>query len=223
MDRSKREALYVVALLACVVILVGCKGPDAKLPESDTTRIVSVTDKRAGLLEELDRRFQNPDVHFDLGQSYRNDGLWTQAEYHFEAALRFDPAKRPAQAAMVKLLTDSGHEAKASARAETYVKQLESSWKETLKLGNAFREEGVDEHALACYQQAVRLSPESPGPHKALGYYYLSKNNKEAAKEYFKQSFRLDPSQAAVAGELGLLGVAVRVPRDAENQTEKAG
>ena len=44
----------------------------------------------------------------------------------------------------------------------------------------------------------------------------MSKNEKDVAKEYFKRSFRLDPTQSQVAGELGRLGVIVRVPRDTE-------
>jgi hypothetical protein len=46
-----------------------------------------------------------------------------------------------------------------------------------------------------------------------MGYYYLSKNDKVRAKEYLVRSFQLDPNQPEVAGELGRLGVEVRIPQ----------
>ena len=216
MDRRKFKALGFAALLACAIGIFGCNGGNGKSSESGKSQVLSAAQNRAGLLTKLERRFENPDMHFALGQSYRRDGLWIQAEYHFETALRFDPLNRAAQAAMIRLLIDSGEQAKASICAKRYIKQVEYSWKETMKLGDALEQERVEEYALACYQQAVRLAPESPQGHKALGRYYLSKNDSDMAKEYFKQSFRLDPSQAEVAGELGRLGVVVSVPRNAE-------
>jgi len=217
----KREVL-VAGVLACVLLLAGCNGRSAKSPKGDIG-VAPSTDKKSRLINELDRKFENPDVHFELGQLYRGEGLWTQAEYHYETALRFDPANRAAQAALVRLLTDSGQKAEANALALRYIEQVGGLWRETLKLGNAFRKEQVDDYVLACYQQALRLSPESAEVHREMGYYYLSKNDKGAATEHFKESFRLDPRQADVAGELGLLGVAVRVHQEAEKEAEKPG
>ena len=64
--------------------------------------------------------------------------------------------------------------------------------------------------------QAIHLAPTSAKVHKQLGYYYLSKNDKVHAEEYFKRSFNLDPVQPEVAGELGRLGVEVRIPGKVE-------
>ena len=222
-DRFRREVLLIPALLVCVVCLLGCTDEQAQSPGGDIRRVTASADKRAGLFKQLDRKFQKPDVHYALGQSFRSDGLWTQAEYHFETALGFDPAHRATQAAITKLLQDSGRGAEADTRAKMYVAQIGDSWKETLKLGNAFHKEKVDKYALTCYQQAVRLSPESPAIYKDMGYYYLSKNEEEVAKDCFKQSFHLDPMQPEVAGELGRLGVEVRVPRKADDRSEKSG
>ena len=219
MDHIKRDALVLVAFLACAVMLVGCNEGNAASPGSDDVPAVTFTGKRAGMLTKLQGRFEDADLHFELGQSFREDGLWKKAEYHFETSLRFDPTHRAAQAAMTKLLIDNGQQGKASVCAERYINQADYSLKETMKLGKAFQAEGADEYAFACYQQAVRLSPDSPQGHKALGRYYLNKNDEELAKEYLKQSFRLDPSQAEVAAELGRLGVIVRIPRE----TDKAG
>jgi tetratricopeptide (TPR) repeat protein len=70
----------------------------------------------------------------------------------------------------------------------------------------------MDDYAYKCYTEALKATPDSPAVNKQLGYYYLNKNNKDKAKEYFIRSFQLDSNQADVAGELGRLGVAVRIP-----------
>jgi tetratricopeptide (TPR) repeat protein len=216
MDHSKRKALLVAALLASAAMLAGCNEGNANSPKTDQPEQVLYTGKRAGMLEKLDKNFQNSNVHFKLGRSYREDGLWTKAEYHFETATRFDPTNRAAQAALTKLLIVGGEKAKADLGAKRYIKQAAYSLKETMKLANAFMGEQLEEYAVACYQQAARIWPESPDGHRELGRYYLSKNDKDVAKEYFKRSFRLDPTQSQVAGELGRLGVIVRVARDTE-------
>jgi Flp pilus assembly protein TadD len=69
--------------------------------------------------------------------------------------------------------------------------------------------------------QALRLAPNSARVHRQLGYYYLSKNDKVRGEEYLKRSFQLDPVQPEVAGELGRLGVEVRIPRKTEKRTKK--
>ena len=216
MDHSKREVLFVAAILACAVMLAGCNEGNATSPKTDEPEPVVYIDKRAGMLQKLDKNFRNSDVHFELGRSYREDGLWTKAEYHFETATRFDPTNRAAQAALTKLLIVGGEKAKADLGAKRYIKQAAYSLKETMKLANAFTGERLEEYAVACYRQAVRIGPESPDGYRELGRYYLSKEDKDTAKEYFKRSFRLDPTQVQVAGELGRLGVIVRVPRDTE-------
>jgi len=217
MDRKKREALLAAVLLVFITAIVGCSGEQAGGLQSDT---LAGAAERVELHAKLQQHFESPDVHFELAQSYRKYGLWRQAKYHYESALRFDPINRGAQAAVVKILLDRGQQSQAAACAKQYIKQAEYSLQETMKLGRAFEQEGAGEYAFACYQQAVKLSPESPEGHKALGWYYLSKNNDDMAKECLKQSYRLDPSQAEVAGELGRLGVIVTLPRTAVSAGE---
>ncbi|KKK97910.1 hypothetical protein LCGC14_2648010, partial [marine sediment metagenome] len=68
---------------------------------------------------------------------------------------------------------------------------------------------------------ALHLAPNSAKIHRQIGYYYLSRNNKVRAKEYLVRSFQLNPNQPEVSGELGRLGVAVRIPRKTERSTKK--
>jgi len=164
----------------------------------------------------LDRRYENPEAHFELGQLYQAERLWSRAEWHYNIALSFAPTNRQAQAAMVKVFIGSGETAKAETYADVYMSQVAGSPSGSLRLGLAFQNQRLDEYALACYQRALRLAPISAEIHKQMGYYYLSKSDKVRAKEYLTRSFELDPGQPEVAGELGRLGVEVKIPQETE-------
>lgn len=218
--RTRGLGLVSFGLLVCVLLFAGCdffnrdKGPQeiAMTPEEE---------KKMELLESIDRKFDNAQAHYELGRTYQADGLWSQAESSFNTALRFDPGHRAAQAAMVKVLLDSGNTARGELYADIYMNQVGSSAAGSLRLGLAFQKEELDEYALACYRQAQRLAPSSAKIQRQIGYYYLSKNDKVLAKEYLMRSFELDPKQPEVAGELGRLGVAIEIPRKVEKNTKK--
>lgn len=99
--------------------------------------------------------------------------------------------------------------------------QAGTSASASLRLGQAFQKELMDEYAVACYQQALALAPNSAAIHRQIGYYYLSKGDRVRAEEYLKRSFAIDPYQAEVAGVLGRLGVVVQIPRKTEANTKK--
>jgi len=213
--------------LVCTLLLSGCnsiKNPLAKIGADKTTRVdelekTPVEQQKARLLKQIDRKFENPDAHFELGRLYQADGLWSQAENHYNTDLRFNPAHRKAQAAMVKLLIDSGNTDRARLYADIYMNQVASSATESLRLGLAFQKEQLDDYALTCYRQALHLAPNSAKVNRQIGYYYLSRLDKVRAQEYLTRSFQIDPRQPEVAGELGRLGVAVRIPRKTEKDT----
>jgi tetratricopeptide (TPR) repeat protein len=210
-----------LALLVCALLFSGCNSGKAKAPQVDEVKRTPAEEKKARLLRRVDRKFENSETHFELGQLYQADGLWSQAEHEYNIALRFDPAHRDAQAAMVKVLADSGDTAKSELSAEIYMNQASSSAAGSLRLALAFQKQGLDEYALACYRQALHLAPNSAKINRQIGYYYLSKNDKVRAQDYLTRSFQLNPNQPEVAGELGRLGVPVRIPRKTEKRTKK--
>lgn len=222
-------SLLIPACLVCALLLVGCpsqSGPaggkvttPAKVPVPDKIRATASDVRKDALLKELDSKFENPDVHFELGQLYQADGMWSKAEYHYNIALSFAPAHRPAQAAMAKMLQSSGNSARAKVAAELYINQVSGSAGESLKLGLAFAKQQLDDNALACYMQALNLAPNSARVNREIGYHYLRKNDLIRAKEYLVRSFQLDPRQPDVAGELGRLGVAVRIPQRTQTKS----
>jgi tetratricopeptide (TPR) repeat protein len=215
-------SLFVFALLFfCTMLLVGCNSQKAEVIGTGQVRSTPAEQKKDALLKKLDRKFENPNAHFELGQLYQAERAWLKTEYHYNVALGFDPTHREAQAAMVKLFFDSGDTAKAKTYADIYMNQVVGSASGSYRLGFGFQKQLLDEYAFDCYQQALHLAPNSAGVHRQLGYYYLSKNDKVRSEEYFKRSFQLDPLQPEVAGELGRLGVEVRIPRKTERRTKK--
>ncbi|MHC4074857.1 MAG: tetratricopeptide repeat protein [Planctomycetota bacterium] len=198
-----------LGLLACVLVVSGCT------PSKNTSN------KKADLLRQIDRRFENPQAHFELGRLYQADGLWAQAEQRYNIALSFDPAQRQAQAAMVKVLAASGDQTKSELTADIYINQVAASAGESLKLALGFQQQGLDDYALRCYKRALRLAPNSAKIHRQIGYYYLSRNQKNQARDYLCRSFNLDHNQPEVAGELGRLGVEIKIPRKRQTDTGK--
>ena len=216
-----KEKVLCLALLICPLLLGGCHKQKSNALKIDKANKTPAELKKAGLLRTLDRKFENSDAHFELGQLYHADGMWSKAQYHYNIALSFAPVHRPAQAAMVKVLLDSGDNAKAKVTADIYINQVSNSATESLKLGLAFQKQLLDNYALSCYQQALYLAPNSAKIHRQIGYYYLSKKDRVRATEYLSRSFQLDPRQAEVAGELGRLGVQVRIPQKTQKNTKK--
>jgi len=209
--------LFVLsAFVVGACVFVGCQ------PREDSQiNFASPAEKKAYLLRQLGKKFENPGVHFELGRLYQAEGEFDRAEYHYNVALGFDPAYRVVQAVMVKMLVDNGNAVDAQEYVDAYMSQASGSAMASLQLARAFANEGLDEYALAGYEQALRLGPDLPEVNKQVGYYYLGKADEDRAKEYLTRSFRLNPNQADVAGELGRLGVVVEVPQEPEEDVEK--
>ena len=202
------------------LLLSGC-GLFSKSKGVDEVELTPAEEEKSKLLKKIDRKFENPEAHFELGQLYQADGLWVQAENEYNITLSFDPAHRRAQAAMVKVLLDGGDTAKGELSAEIFMNQVSGSASGSRRLGVAFQKEQLDDYALACYRQALRLAPNSASIKRQIGYYFLSKGDEDRARDYLIQSFDLNPNQPEVAGELGRLGVPVRTPRKTEKDTKK--
>ena len=204
----KNPLFFVLSFLFLwTCIFSGCQPREKPDPS-----LMEASQRKAALLAQLDKKFENPDVHFELGQLYQAEGQWAKAEYHYNVALSFDPVHRASQAAMVKGLKSSGDTAKAQQYAKDYMNQVSGDAAALLGLAKEFDKQDLDEYALSCYQQALRVAPNSPEVNKQVGYYYLNKGDKAQAKEYLSRSFQLNPNQPDVAGELGRLGVVVKIP-----------
>ena len=206
--------LFFAVFSFFVSILTGC------VSSNNTGSVdappVSPDIRKAELLNAInnENKFNDPDAHYELGQIYHSEGQWSNAEWYYERAISFDPVYWPAKAAMVKLFIDNKEPAKAKTHADIYMNEVSNSADQSLKLASAFQNKGLNEYALAAYQQAMSIEPGSAKVHKQIGYYYLSRNDKVKAEEHFVLSYRFDSNQPEVARELGRLGVEIRIPQN---------
>lgn len=173
------------------------------------------------MLSELNRNFENPQVHYELARLHHKSQNWEKADYYYNLSLEFDPAFKPAQAGWVKMFVDRGDPSKAEQFASGYLRQAAISVTETLRLADAFEQVGLDEYALRALKQAIDAAPDSAEANKQIGMYYLRRGDATTAKPYLVRSFQLNSRQPDVAGELGRLGVVVEAPGEPAGRIEK--
>jgi len=223
-DRMKLIAM--VFLVAILLPFAGCNesNTDVKLkPPQQSGEIKRIENERqkAKLLRKIDSKFENPEAHYELARLYQADALWAKAEYHYNNTLSFEPSHKDAQAGMIKVLLSLGDTSRAEILADIYANQTGNSAADSLLLALAYQQQYLDEHALAMYNQALRLAPNSAKINRQIGYYYKSKGDNVQARNYLTRSYQLDPIQPEVAGELGRMGVVVRIPRKSSKGTKK--
>lgn len=196
-------------MLVAAVLVGGCQ---KQVQKADDFPLSSSDAKKAKLFRKIDKKFENPEAHYQLGKLYQVDGLWKKAESEYHITLGYDPVHWRAEAALVKTVLSAGDDARAAPLAKNYINQAGYSAKASLLLGEAFQKELLNGYAFSCYQQGLALEPDSAVFHKKIGYYYLSQRQTARAEDYLRQSFQIDPYQTEVARELGRMGVIVKIP-----------
>jgi len=205
---------------AASVFLAGCATTTTQSSVDATGTVPSERSERE-LLADVQRRFENPQAHYELGRVYARSGQWTKAEYHYNVALGFDPALRAAQAGVVRMFIDQGQNAKAEQYASSYINWISTNERELLRLAWEFEKVNLDDHAMRCFRQALAVAPDSAEVNKQVGFYYLGKNDTARARQHLGRSFELNPRQPDVAGALGTLGVVVESPEAPPMTMEK--
>jgi tetratricopeptide (TPR) repeat protein len=205
----------VLIAAAAMLVLSGCNGMSGQKTKKDIP--YSVDAEKQALLSQIERKYENPAAHYQLGKLYHADGLLDKAEWEYRVAIGFDPVLYSAQAAVVKVLKDMKNAEKSKMAAQMYIDQAAVSAEASLRLGRALQNEGLDDYALAAYQQAANLAPNSAVVFKQLGYFYQAKGDMVRAEENLRRSIQLDPYQPEVAGELGRMGVTIQIPNRQPN------
>jgi Flp pilus assembly protein TadD len=209
--RLRRSSYKIAVIMSLLLSLfAGCNNPK----NTTGAPVVSSQDRKAELLKMLERRPENPKAQYELGKIFQSEGRYSDAEWRYNQALTFDPVFRQAQASMVNLFVDSRNSTKEKHYAEIYMQQVSANADQALELAMAFQEVQLDRYALACYQKALELAPNSAKVHKQMGYYYLNKGDKQKAADHFVQSYNAYPNQPDVARELGLLDIKVVSPQE---------
>ncbi len=211
--------MVIAGCLALVLCVIGCSG------SGDLNRVnpETLNPEKERLQREIDRKFDNAEAHYQLGKIYQGEGLLQRADWEFTLALQFDPVMYKAQAAKVRVYQMMRQLDKSKLAAELYINQSAASAESSAMLGRGFQQEGLEEYALTCYQQALAKAPNSAALHKQIGLYYLGKNDLARAEEYLRQSIQIDPYQPEVAEQLGRMGVVIQVPQAQAGQTPAGG
>lgn len=213
----------ILVLFAAILTFAGCKSLADKekmiLKEVDQKQLSPLEQKKADLKKAIEKDYQNAEAHYELGQIYQKEGLWSQAEFEYNIALSFDPTHREAQAGVVKCLAAMNENPRAEMAAEIYKNQVAGSAKESLLLAIAFQQQGLEEYAFECYKKALNLAPNSYRVNRQIGLYYLSKGDNARAQQYLTRSIQINPNQPDIAQELGKMGVQVEIPKEPEKSS----
>ncbi len=81
--------------------------------------------------------------------------------------------------------------------------ELDPKSAHSVNLGNALREKGQLDEAIACYKRAIELDPEFASAHSGLGLALLGKGQLDEAIACYKKAIELDPKLAAAHANLG--------------------
>ncbi len=115
----------------------------------------------------------DPRAHVNLAQALRGLGRNKEAATHFDRAAELAPAERHLQ-----LLA-------------------------RLQRATLFEEQGNEEQALACYEEAVLNHPDSADAWAGLGMIQLNIVGPGAAEASFRRSLQIDPDRAMVMEKFG--------------------
>ncbi len=205
-----------VLFLMTLWVFSGCQ---TAVPQRDRVNPDVIDSEKNRLLSQLDRKFDDPQAHYQLGKIYQREGQLDRAAWEFTLALQFDPVHFPAQAAKVRIYRDLRQFDRMKVAAELFIDQAGGSAESLTLLGRSFQAEGLDDYALTCYQKGLARSPNSALLHKLIGIYYLNRKDYVQAEQYFRKSIQIDPYQPDVAEHLGKMGVVIQVPQPAQRQT----
>lgn len=199
----------LVFTVLSLVFISGCGG---QKKDKDVIVPAAAELKKEDLEKRVARKWNDANAHYELGKLYQEEGQWRKAEREFLAALGQNPVHWESAAAAVRTRFAAGDEKDSGILAENYIKQSSYSASASLLLGKAFQREGFDSYALTCYEQALRIAPDSAELNKCVGYYYLHKNDEVRGVSYLRRSFDINPRQGDVARALGKLGWKVELP-----------
>ncbi len=219
LEPAARKLILCVLFGSVLFLLWSCQEGGRQTSPVAPIPTVTSDPTEAQLLAELNKKYENPQVHYELARLYHKAQNWLKAEDYYQNAIGFDPAQRAAQAGLVKLYLDRGDPTKAEQFANSYIRQAAGSVRETLRLGWEFRQLKLDDYALRCFRQALDADQNSFEANKQIGFYYRDKGDTAKAKQYLLRSFELNPRQPDVAGALGKLGVVVELPPEPAQPT----
>ena len=87
--------------LVLALVLVGCESTP-KAPGAANEEAAVEMSPKAQLLEQIDRKYENPEAHYQLGKLSYAEGQLDKADFEYRVALGFNPVHYRAQAGVVR-------------------------------------------------------------------------------------------------------------------------
>jgi Flp pilus assembly protein TadD len=112
-------------------------------------------------------------AHALLSKAYRHENLPAKAEQHGSLVDTIEAAKKSddpleADAALVRVLLDSGHLERALEQAEKMAREHPADWRSPYVRGLVLGGQGQQQEALRAFAQSVNLNSMAPEPHLEL-------------------------------------------------------
>jgi Flp pilus assembly protein TadD len=109
-------------------------------------------------------------AHALLSKAYRHEGMTAKAEQHGSLVETIETAKKSddpleADAALVRVLLDSGHLERALEQAEKMAREHPDDWRSPYVQGLVLRGQGRNQEAQRAFAKAVNLNSMVPEPH----------------------------------------------------------
>jgi protein O-GlcNAc transferase len=191
----------------------------------DLLGVVRVLQKREIEAEELFRRaLQNkPDfapAHAHLGLLYVQNGHIEEADRQLREALRIDPARSDASAALVRILQDQARASAAAGEPEKALasliearKYLPANPDVQFEFGTIALQMSLWQDAVEAFQRTLKLRNNDPVALYDLGRAFMGLSQFEDARQQFARYVEVRPDEASGHCALGMtLAALQRVP-----------
>jgi predicted O-linked N-acetylglucosamine transferase (SPINDLY family) len=145
----------------------------------------------------------NADVHYDLGNNFREKQELDEAVMHYQKAIELNPLDFHAYYNLGIVF----HERKLLDKAIEYYQQTLKLKQDDASiynnLGTAFHENNMPDAAIDCYQKALAIDPAYPDALNNLGKAFQDKGRLEDAIAYYHKALEVNPEDPVVYVNLG--------------------
>lgn len=157
--------------------------------------------KVGGYLDEAVETFKkavrlnaaDPDIHYNLANTYMSKGCWQDAIRHYRQALNINPGFADALNNLAVALKKNGDPTAAVDLLQQAVLQEPANAQYQNNLGIARQAQGALSRAMIHFKQAIALNPNFAEAYFNLGFLYQATDEPVAAVKCYQSAIRLRP------------------------------
>jgi tetratricopeptide (TPR) repeat protein len=187
---AKRNILRLLAIYAIIALIMSYS--IFTLARNNVFR-----DNISLLAEQVKKYPDNPRVHFDLGNRFREKGLLGEAIREYRIAIKFDPYHAPFHKELGIAYCQEGdlkealNEMEMAFQLDNHLPKLAEAYN---YLGYAFRDKKLYDKAIASWSKAVQLKPDYSEVYYDLGNTYADVRKNEESILAYKKAIETDPN-----------------------------